>query len=54
MGAAVEVARAEARADPRLSEGRVVRFGGADWAIGAVDGDPDRPGRVTLTLERTR
>ncbi len=50
----VEVATAETRVDPRLNEGRVIRFGGADWAIGAVDGDPDRPGRVTLTLERTR
>lgn len=51
---AVEIARAETRADPRLREGRVIRFGGADWVIAAVDGDPDRPGRVTLNIERTR
>lgn len=53
-GAATEVATAEARADPRLAEGRVIRFGGADWTLAAIDGDPDRPGRVSLTLERTR
>ena len=51
---AVDIASAEARADPRLTEGRVVRFGGGDWSIAAVDGDPDRPGRVALTIERTR
>lgn len=51
---AVETATAETRADPRLSEGRIVRFGGADWAIATVDGDPDRPGRATLVLERAR
>ena len=50
----VEVATAETRADPRLTEGRVIRFGGADWTIAAVDGDPDRPGRATLSLERSR
>ncbi len=50
----VEVATAETRTDPRLGEGRVMRFGGADWVIAAVDGDPDRPGRVTLNIERTR
>ena len=51
---AVEVATAETRADPRLVEGRVIRFGGADRVITAIDGDPDRPGRVTLNIERTR
>lgn len=51
---AIEVATAEARTDPRLTEGRVIRFGGADWAIGAVGGDPDRPGRAILSLERSR
>ena len=50
----IETAEAETRADPRLGEERIVRFGGADWAIAAVDGDPDRPGRVTLSLERGR
>lgn len=51
---ATEVATAETRTDPRLSEGRVVRFGGADWTIMALDADPDRPGRTTLNLERSR
>ncbi len=50
----VEVCVAETRADPRLIEGRVVRFGGGDWAIAAVNGDPERAGRVTLNIERTR
>ena len=48
----VEAATAEARADPRLSEGLVLRFGGADWRIAAVD--DGRPGRVALSLERAR
>ncbi len=51
---AVEIATAEARTDPRLIEGRVIRFGGADWAIAQVDAGADRPGRSTLQLERTR
>jgi hypothetical protein len=50
----VEAATAETRADPRLAERRVIRFGGADWFITAIDGDPDRPGRVSLNIERTR
>jgi head-tail adaptor len=54
VASAVETATAETRTDPRLTEGRVIRFGGADWAIAAVDGDPNRPGRVTLNIERTR
>jgi hypothetical protein len=52
--AAVETAVAETRVDPRLGEGRVLRFGGGDWSIASVNGDPDRPGRVTLNIERTR
>lgn len=51
---AVEAAAAETRADPRLCSGRVIRFGGADWVIAGVESDPDRPGRVTLNIERTR
>ena len=48
----VEVVVAETRADPRLIEGRVLRFGGADWRIVAVDaGDA---GRASLSLERAR
>lgn len=50
----VESAAAATRADSRLSEGRVVRFGGGDWLIEAVNVDPDRLGRVTLNIERTR
>jgi len=51
---ATEVATAETRTDPRLVEGRVIRFGGADWTIAAVDADPERPGRSRLSLERSR
>lgn len=51
---AVETARAQTRADPRLIEGRVIRLGGADWTLAAMEPDPDRPGRLTLTLERRR
>jgi hypothetical protein len=50
----VEVATAEVRTDPRLVEGRVIRFGGADWTIAQVDVEAERPGRSTLQLERTR
>jgi len=50
----VELATAEVRTDPRLVEGRVIRFGGADWTIGQVDVDAERPGRSELQLERTR
>ncbi len=49
-----EIATAGARADPRLSEGRMLRFGGADWRIVGVDGEPGRPGRVKISLERAR
>ena len=51
---ATEITTAQTRTDPRLIVGRVIRFGGADWTIAAVDGDADRPGRTTLTLERAR
>lgn len=50
----VEVATAEARTDPRLVEGRLIRFGGADWKIAQVDVEADRPGRSELQLERVR
>lgn len=49
----VELASAETRADPRLVEGRVLRFGGAEWRIVAVDVG-ETPGRMTLSLERAR
>lgn len=49
---AVETMTAEARADARLAVGLVLRFGGADWAIMAVE--DARPGRTKLGLERTR
>ena len=50
----VEAMTAEVRADPRLVEGRVLRFRGGDWAVvGGQDVD-DRPGRVELLLERGR
>ncbi len=49
---AVEIMTAEARSDPRLQTGRVLRFAGSDWAV--VTADDLRPGRVTLGLERVR
>ncbi|KQS54022.1 phage head-tail adapter protein [Brevundimonas sp. Leaf363] len=48
----VETANAETRADARLVEGRVLRFGGGDWVIRTVE-EP-APGRARLSLERTR
>lgn len=50
----VEAAVAESRADPRLIEGRMLRFGGGDWAIVMVDTDAARSGRMKLSLERAR
>ena len=50
----VEAAVAETRSDPRLLEGRMLRFGGGDWTIVMVEMDDARPGRVTLNLERAR
>ncbi|MRL70437.1 phage head-tail adapter protein [Brevundimonas sp. SPF441] len=49
---AVETMGAEARADGRLTVGRVLRFGGADWRIVAME--DARPGRAKLDLERVR
>ena len=48
----VETLDAEARADGRLMVGRLLRFGGADWAVVSVQ--DLRPGRVKLGLERRR
>lgn len=48
----VETLEAEARADGRLTVGRVLRFGGADWAVVSVQ--DLRPGRVKVGLERRR
>ena len=49
----METMRAQARSDPRLEEGLRVRFGGADWALVAVDVG-DVAGRMVLELERVR
>lgn len=46
-----ETATAEARADVRLTVGRLLRFGGADWRIVAGD---TVGGRAVLNLERVR
>ena len=51
---AVEAISAGARVDPRLIEERMLRFGGADWIIVGVEGDAERPGRVTIEMERGR
>ncbi len=50
----VETITAETRADPRLAEGHVLRFGGGDWSVAGLEGVEGRPGRVELTLERGR
>ena len=54
LGRSFETLEAVVRTDPRLTEGRVLRFGGADWTIRQTDPDADRPGRATLKLERSR
>lgn len=48
---AVETVTAETRSDARLTEGRVLRFGGGDWRI--VSGETVG-GRAILNLERMR
>lgn len=48
-----ETMTVEARRDPRVETGRVMRFDGGDWRIVQI-ADDDRPGRVILTLERDR
>lgn len=46
-----EALTAEGRSDPRLTTGRVLRVGGADWRIAAAE---TVGGRAILNLERTR
>jgi hypothetical protein len=48
---AIETVTAETRSDPRLGNGRMLRFGGGDWRI--VSGETVG-GRAILNLERTR
>lgn len=48
----VESLTAETRIDERLSVERVLRLGGADWDIVAIE--VLRPGRASLSLERVR
>lgn len=45
----IEVLTAEARADPRLVVGRVLRFGGGDWRIAGCE---TVGGQAILNLER--
>lgn len=47
----VETVTAETRSDPRLTVGRVLRFGGTDWRIKVVE---SVGGRAILNLERMR
>lgn len=47
----IEAVTAETRADVRLEDGRVLRFGGADWRIRATE---TVGGRAILDLERAR
>lgn len=49
---AVETLRAICRTDDRVVEGRVLRFGGADWTVRAID--VGEVGRMILDLERGR
>ena len=54
LGRSFETLEARVRTDLRLTEGRILRFGGADWTIRQTDPDADRPGRAMLKLERRR
>ena len=49
---AVETMAATCRPDGRIVEGRVLRFGGADWTVTAVD--QPVAGQMSLGLERAR
>lgn len=46
----LETVTGESRSDPRLKEGRMLRFGGADWRIRAVE---TVGGQAILRLERS-
>lgn len=48
----VESLSAVARLDPRLEEGRVVRFGGVDWEV--MSQEPEGAAQVRLLMERRR
>jgi hypothetical protein len=50
----VEAMTVETRIDPRLGEGRVLRFGGGDWLVIGLADVEGRPGRIELMLERGR
>ena len=50
----VEAMTVTARTDPRLVEGRILRFGGGDWAIITAQVEAGRSGRTSLVLERGR
>ena len=54
MTRGVETLSATVRADPRLTEGLVVRFGGADWGVVGIEADAKAAGRARLNLERAR
>lgn len=51
---AVETMTAETRIDTRLTSGRVLRWGGAEWVITAVTPGQGAQSRMTLELERSR
>ena len=48
----LESQTAEARVDPRLRPGRMLRFDGGDWRLLGVVLHAPVPGRAALTLER--
>lgn len=50
----LETLTAETRADDRLTPGRVLRWGGADWTITAATPGEGAAPRMTLELERSR
>lgn len=50
----LETMTAETRADGRLTPGRLLRWGGADWTITATTPGEGAGPRMTLELERSR